>query len=109
MYTFADPYECWNWVNTHTADEPYAINPKLTLKYVNTGERSDYLGIWEKTKTITTIYLKRNMLTTVNITVEPDLSGVHYSLSEEPFAGENEINIGVQGGSLIDITVNPNE
>lgn len=108
IYTFEDPYECWDWVVTHSDDEPYSITPNLTFKYHNTYERGTFLDIWDKSKT-KAVTLKRNTLTTIKITVAPDLSGVIPSFTEEPLSEENVINIGVQGGSLIDTGVDPNE
>lgn len=108
IYTFENPYECWNWTNTHSEEEPYSFAPQLIFSYINNGERSEYMGIWDKTKT-TIVSLKRNIMTTIKITVVPDLSGIISSVCEEPFSEENVINIGVQGGSLIDTGVNPNE
>ncbi len=108
IYTFEDPYECWNWAVTHSEDEPYSITPNLTFKYDNTYDRGTYLDIWDKSKTMA-VTLKRNTLTTIKITVDPDLSGVIPTFTEEPLSEENVINIGVQGGSLIDTGVDPNE
>ena len=47
-------------------------------------------------------------MTTVNINLTPDLSGVLFTLTEEPLGDDNDINIGIDGNSLIDINVNPN-
>lgn len=108
IFTFSDPYECWDWANTHTEDEPYSFSPDLLFTYVNSGERSEFMGIWDKSKKIT-VTLKRNIMTTIIITVDPDLSGIVPSFTEEPLSEENEINIGVEGGALIDTGVTPNE
>ena len=108
LYTFENPYECWDWVLTHSEDEPYSISPNLTFKYLNTQERGTYLPIWNKKMTMA-VTLKRNTLTKIKITVDPDLSGVIPTFTEEPLSEENVINIGVEGGSLIDIGVDPND
>lgn len=93
IYTFTDVYDCWKngtpMVNT------------ISFKYT-----SDRGTLWDISKS-QDIQFKRNIMTTVNITLTPDLSAVIFNMTEEPFDDENVINMGINTDGLIDIDVNP--
>ena len=46
-------------------------------------------------------------MTTINITLNPDLSGAFFDLVEEEL-DENDIDLGINTDGYIDIDVNPN-
>lgn len=104
IYNFENPYECWQWTTTHDATNPYTYTPAITVTY--TSDRGGTLWNLSNEQAVT---FKRNVMTTVNINLNPDLSGAALSITEEPMDSDNDINIGINGGTLIDITVNPNE
>lgn len=98
ILSFADPYDCWNFERLHPEENPYSISSEFSITYVNS-ERDPYLDIWNKNTKIT-VTLKRNVVTKIKITVNPDLSGIIGTYTEEPFSDENSINIEVQGGGF---------
>lgn len=53
------------------------------------------------------VQFKRNVMTTVNVVLSPDLSGASLSISEEALSEENVIDMGLNADGLIDIVVNP--
>lgn len=101
IYTFEDPYACWNWEQSHS--DPYSYVPTVSINY--TSDRGGSLWNLSNSQTVT---FKRNVMTTVTINLTPDLSGAYFTLTEEPMGADNDINIGINGNTLIDITVNPN-
>ena len=101
LYTFLNPYQCWNWEESHSG--AYSFSPTMSINY--TSDRGGTLWNLSHSQEIT---FKRNVMTTVNINLAPDLSGVLFTLTEEPLGEDNDINIGIDGNSLIDINVNPN-
>ena len=101
IYTVLNPYECWNWEEDHS--ETYSFSSQVSIIY--TSNRGGTLWNMSRSRAIT---FKRNVMTTVNINLTPDLSGALFTLTEEPLGDNNDINIGIDGNSLIDINVNPN-
>ncbi len=53
------------------------------------------------------ITVKRNVLTTVTVSVTPDSASGSISLTEEEWNADNDINMGINTDGLIDIIVNP--
>ena len=53
------------------------------------------------------VQFKRNVMTTVNIQLRPDLSGANLSITEEELNEENLIDLGLNTDGLIDIIVKP--
>lgn len=53
------------------------------------------------------IQFKRNVMTTVNIDLNPDLSGAKFTITEEPMDEDNVIDMGINTDGLIDIIVKP--
>jgi hypothetical protein len=53
------------------------------------------------------IQFKRNVMTTVNIELNPDLSGAVFTLTEEEMGEDNNIDMGINTDGLIDIVVKP--
>ena len=75
-------------------------NQTITLNFIsNRGEPWDL----SQSQVIT---FKRNVMTTINITLNPDLSGAIFDLIEEDF-DENDIDLGINTDGYIDIIVNP--
>lgn len=101
IYTFLNPYDCWSWEETRT--ETYSFAPTVSVNY--TSNRGGTLWNLTSSQSVT---FKRNVMTTVTINLTPDLSGVQFTLTEEPMGDDNDIYIGIDGTSLIDINVNPN-
>ncbi len=95
IYSFTDIYTCWQ--------KETPITFTLSFKYT-----SDRGTLWDISQT-QSISFKRNVMTTVNITLKPDLSGGLFDLTEEPLDADNDINIGINTDGLIDINVNPSE
>ena len=100
IYTFQNPYDAWNWEQTN--DGPYSFAPTVTVNY--TSNRGGTLWNLNNSKTVT---FKRNVMTTVNINLSPDLSGMFLKIDEEPLGNDNDIYIGIDGNTLVDIDVNP--
>lgn len=93
IYSFTDTYTCWK------KETPMVV----TISFAYTSDRGT---IWNITKS-QDIQFKRNIMTTVNIALNPDLSGGLFDLSEEPLDSDNDINMGINTDGLIDINVNP--
>ena len=53
------------------------------------------------------VQFKRNVMTTVNIVLNPDLSGASLAITEEELNEENLIDLGLNTDGLIDIIVKP--
>ena len=103
LYTFADPYACWKYEEDHPG-ETYSSAAIVTINY--TSDRGGTLWNLNNSQTVT---FKRNVMTTVSINLSPDLSGAQFTLTEEPMGDDNDIYIGIDGNTLIDINVNPND
>ena len=95
IYSFTDTYTCWQ------KETPLALSIGFT--YI-----SDRGSLWKISQS-QDITFKRNVMTTVDITLKPDLSGGLFDFEEEPMDDDNDINIGINTDGLIDIIVNPNE
>ena len=93
IYSFTDIYNCWLRETPMTA----------TISFQYTSNRGT---LWNITQS-QDISFQRNVMTTVNIALNPDLSGGIFNLTEEPLDNENIINIGINTDGLIDIIVNP--
>ena len=93
IYSFTDVYTCWK------NETPMVVN----ISFTYTSARGT---IWDITQS-QDIQFKRNMMTTVNIALKPDLSGGLFDLSEEPLSSDNDIYLGINTDGLIDINVNP--
>ena len=102
IYTFENPYNCWKWEEDNPG-QTFSFSPTVSIAY--TSDRGGTLWNLSSSQTVT---FKRNVMTTVNINLTPDLSGSLLSFTEEPLGDDNDINIGIDGNSLIDINVNPN-
>ena len=93
IYSFTDIYNCWQ------KETPMVV--KIGFKYT-----SNRGSIWNITQE-QDIQFRRNMMTTVNVSLKPDLSGGLFDLTEEPMDGDNDINMGINTDGLIDTNVNP--
>lgn len=102
IYTFSNPYDCWNW-EENNPNQTSSFSATCSIAY--TSDRGGTLWNLSNSQSIT---FKRNVMTTVTINLTPDLSGAYFTLTEEPMGADNDINIGINGNTLIDITVNPN-
>lgn len=94
LYTFPDVRGVWQ------NDLPHVATATVTY----TSNRG---SLWNITQT-KNIQFKRNVMTTVNVQLSPDLSGFIFQLEEEGLGDENDINMGINTDGLIDIIVNPN-
>ena len=93
IYSFTDTYTCWQ------KETPMVVN----ISFTYTSARG---SIWNITQT-REVNFKRNVMTTVNITLTPDLSGGLFDLTEEAMDADNIINMGINTDGLIDTGVNP--
>jgi len=93
IYSFTDTYTCWQ------KETPL----KLTIGFTYTSDRGT---LWNITQTQEIVF-KRNIMTTVNITLKPDLSGGLFDFVEEPMDDDNDIDMGINTDGLIDIVVDP--
>lgn len=103
LYTFAGPYTCWKYEEDHPG-ETYSSSASVSINY--TSDRGGTLWNLSNSRSVA---FKRNVMTTVTINLSPDLSGAQFSFVEEPMGDDNDINIGIDGNTLIDINVNPND
>ena len=96
IYSYPDVYDCWkNETN---------LTETVTLTYTsNRGTQ------WNLSSS-TTVTFKRNVMTTVNINVSPDLSSGTFTLTEEPLSEDvNYIDLEINGDGVIDTPVTPSE
>lgn len=93
IYSFTDTYTCWQ------KDTP--MSAKVTFTF--TSDRGTLWNIYQTKE----INFKRNVMTTVNVQLKPDLSGGLFDLAEEPLDDDNDIHLGINTDGLIDIDVNP--
>ena len=93
IYTFTDTHTCWEKGTPMT----------VPISFVYTSSRGSLWNISGSQD----VQFKRNVMTTVNVILTPDLSGGLFDLSEEPWDAENIIDMGINTDGLIDIIVNP--
>ena len=99
-YYLYSNYESGEMIRTLTTIPSENENQTITLNFIsNRGEPWDL----SQSQVIT---FKRNVMTTINITLNPDLSGAIFDLIEEDF-DENDIDLGINTDGYIDIIVNP--
>lgn len=95
LYTFYDVYGCWKAEN-------YTKDFSIILTWVRGNGATQTFG-----KTIT---VKRNVLTTVNVSVSGSTTDASIGFNEEPTPmGDERVSINFDGGSLEDNDVKPNE
>lgn len=95
IYTFPNPVNVWQ--------NETPIVATLTATYT-----SSWGSLWNLTQS-QDIQFKRNVMTTVNIQINPDLSAAQFSISEEEIGDDNNIDLGINTDGLIDIIVNPED
>lgn len=95
IYTFPDVYTCWQNKDNITLDATVKADYKS-----NRGSNWD-ISISKS------FQFKRKVLTSVNISVSPDLSGANFNITEEDLAGDNNIDIGLDGDGIIIVDVEP--
>lgn len=93
IYTFPDVSGVY--------DNDLPLVASISLKY-----DSDRGVLWDMSQS-KDIQFKRNVMTTVNIDLNPDLSGAIFSITEEALFEENVIDMGINTDGLIDIVVKP--
>lgn len=93
IYTFTNVYTCWQ------KETPMVV----TINFVYTSNRGTLWNISQSQE----IQFKRNVMTTVNVKLNPDLSGGLFDLTEEEMDEDNDINMGINTDGLIDTTVKP--
>ncbi len=94
IYSFTDIYTCWE------KETPMVTSISFNYTSDRPGE------IWDISKS-QEISFKRNVMTTVNVKLNPDLSGALFEIEEEPFDEENTIDLGINTDGYIDIVVKP--
>ena len=93
LYSYVNVYDCWKNEST--------IPGTVTWSYT-----SDKFSQWNLSGS-SEITFKRNVLTTITVSVTPDSASASISLTEEEWDDENTINMGINTDGLIDIIVNP--
>ncbi|MBR5856245.1 MAG: hypothetical protein IKY70_03110 [Bacteroidales bacterium] len=94
LYTFTDVYTCWE------KETPMVSS----ISFAYTSDRPG--DLWDISKS-QSISFKRNVMTTVYVKLNPDLSGAMFEIVEEPFDEENTIDLGINTDGYIDIVVKP--
>ncbi len=106
---------CGSWLNKNLSDDfelgeeihTFPSFPKEQEKQtLYLAFKSNRGFPWDLTQS-SVITFKRNVMTTINITLNPDLSGALFNIVEEEF-DENDIDLGINTDGYIDIDVNPN-
>ena len=94
IYSYPDVYDCWK--------NESKLTETVTLKFT-----SDHGILWDLSSS-TTVTFKRNVMTTVNINVSPDLSSGSFSLEVEALEEDaNYIDLEINSDGVIDTPVNP--
>ena len=93
IYTFPKVSEVYG------NDLPHVATVSLSYK-------SDRGGLWNISQS-KDIQFKRNVMTTVNIEINPDLSRAIFSITEEEMDEDNIIDMGINTDGLIDVVVKP--
>lgn len=96
IFTIPAVYECWQ---NYTS---YSFIGAVKLNY-----DSDRGQGWDTSQT-EEITWKRNVLTTVNVVMNPDLSGGALQINEETLGEDNVIDISINGDGFIETPVEPN-
>lgn len=96
IYSYPDVYDCWKNESN--------LTETVTLKFT-----SDRGTLWNLSSS-RTVTFKRNVMTTVNINVSPDLSSGTFTLTEEALEeNANFIDLGINSDGIIDTQVTPSE
>lgn len=95
IFSFNNIYDTWK--------NETPLNETVSITY-----NSDRGKLWNITQKQSVLF-KRNVMTTVNIKVCPDLSGANITFTEEEMNQENNIDLGINTNGLIDIIVNPKD
>lgn len=99
--TVTNNFELGEQIHSFAVLSNETFNQQIALSFT-----SNRGPTWNLTQT-QIIQFKRNVMTTVNITLNPDLSGALFDLVEEEL-DENDIDLGINTDGYIDIDVNPN-
>lgn len=99
-FSFGDVYNCWQ----NEINNPSSVTTKPAV--LNWTFTSSKFSQWNLSGS-SNITFKRNVLTTVTVSVTPDSASASISLTEEEWDDENTINMGINTDGLIDIIVNP--
>lgn len=101
--TISSNFTLGEQIHTFTTFSTSTESQNMTINLTFTSNRG---FPWDLSQS-QTVTFKRNVMTTVNITLNPDLSGALFNLVEEDF-DENDIDLGINTDGYIDIDVNPN-
>jgi hypothetical protein len=93
LHSYTNVYDCWKNEST--------IPGTVTWSY--TSSKFDQWNLSGSSN----ITFKRNVLTTITVSVTPDSASASVSLTEEEWNDDNIINMGINTDGLIDIIVNP--
>ena len=91
-----DPYQSW-------LDENYNWTETVTMTYQSNR------GSWWNLSNSRTVTFKRNVMTTVTITVSPDFSSASFGVTEEEFEEDNYIDYEINGEGQLEVPVNPDK
>ena len=93
LHSYIDVYDCWKNESNIPGRVTWNFTSSIFDQWNLGGSQS--------------IEFKRNVLTTITVSVTPDSASASVSLTEEEWDGENVINLGLNSDGLIDIIVNP--
>lgn len=93
LRSFRNVYDCWKNESTLAGTVSWTYTSSKFSQWNLSGSSN--------------ITFKRNVLTTVTVSVTPDSASASISLTEEEWDDENTINMGINTDGLIDIIVNP--
>lgn len=93
LHSYANVYDCWKNESTLAGTVSWTYTSSKFSQWNLSGSSN--------------ITFKRNVLTTVTVSVTPDSASASISLTEEEWDDENTINMGINTDGLIDIIVNP--
>ena len=91
------PYESW-------LNDEYSWTSEIIMTY--TSNRAN--GWWDL-KNSKTVTFKRNVMTTVTLSISPDLSSGSFGIKEEEFEEDNYIDYEINGDGQLEVPVNPDE
>lgn len=107
---------CGNWLSATTTSSNFELGEQIhTFSSFPCESKNETISLsftsnrgkpWNLSQS-QVVTFKRNVMTTINITLNPDLSGAMFDLLEEDF-DENDIDLGINTDGYIDIDVNPN-
>lgn len=93
LHSYSNVYDCWK----------NESNIAGTVTWTFTSSKFNQWNLSGSSN----VTFKRNVLTTITVSVTPDSASASISLTEEVWGDDNDINMGINTDGLIDIIVNP--